>query len=499
MQNIHKRNRLQIDHISPMTSLGCNLNCEYCVIAKSIKNKSYAAELQKNTIQALSDGSFLNNIKTGLENLDQNLNGVRLLSLWGQEPTLTLKYLTPNIKDWLSTFPNISIIFFSTNAMDNILSIYDFITEIDKHITHDGEVKIQFSYDGSESTNNIRNASDTTILKNISLLITELNKLELKHITVKLVCHGVLSFELIKQFTSTEKIYNYIKEFDYVDTLLKSLITNPKVEILNTGLGLEQPFDASVDDGLNLATFLNRAAKINFDDLKENANLVKAFICNLVGYHIYRHIPELSEEKFIETIQKFLVNEEDRYRENQSLYCTANCGDLKVMYDGTLCGCQNLIFSTNQEQLKVEDSLEYEIKKSLIDHGAYPNIVTDNPQDVLKAIEKYPAGKYDSYLCTYHLIINQIINLAKIHQADADYLTNKTKLLIHAYLLSHIINCGYNNTVQSGSYFMRSTGFIRTFCNGALDIMLNTMKEIRQIEKERGGLDGDFEKVLHRK
>lgn len=47
--------------LSLITSCGCNLNCEYCWIAKS-KNAN-SINLQKNTIEALDNGEFISNCR----------------------------------------------------------------------------------------------------------------------------------------------------------------------------------------------------------------------------------------------------------------------------------------------------------------------------------------------------------------------------------------------------------------------------------------------------
>lgn len=49
-----------INSLTVLSSLGCNLNCDYCRLAAAKNEESII--LQNNTIKALQDGSFLNNI-----------------------------------------------------------------------------------------------------------------------------------------------------------------------------------------------------------------------------------------------------------------------------------------------------------------------------------------------------------------------------------------------------------------------------------------------------
>ena len=81
-----------IKGLSLLTSLGCNLNCEYCYIAKSVNANSH--NLQKATMEALSNGTYINNVKAVLEKLEQSPKAIDSISFWGQEPTLTLNLIT---------------------------------------------------------------------------------------------------------------------------------------------------------------------------------------------------------------------------------------------------------------------------------------------------------------------------------------------------------------------------------------------------------------------
>ena len=106
-----------ITGLSLMTSCGCNLKCEYCLIDKAKKyNPKAAAELQKNTIQALKDNSFCDNAKKTVIAMGGTPNDIIRIELWGQEQTLTLEHFYGNIEHWLDTFPNWSELSFSTNG-----------------------------------------------------------------------------------------------------------------------------------------------------------------------------------------------------------------------------------------------------------------------------------------------------------------------------------------------------------------------------------------------
>jgi len=125
---------LDIFNISLMLSLGCNLSCEYCRIAQSVNSSS--KKLQEENIQALKDGTYLNNVKEVLKKLSSPRSKIKCIDFWGQEPTLTLNYLTDNLEDWLKAFPNWNKTMFSTNGMAFGNKIVDFIFKLDNSIDH---------------------------------------------------------------------------------------------------------------------------------------------------------------------------------------------------------------------------------------------------------------------------------------------------------------------------------------------------------------------------
>ena len=162
-----------MDSLTLVTSAGCNLNCEYCLIAQNKNSRENNENIQLNTIKALQDGSFLKNVSEDLKYFKIPRTNIKEIGFWGQEPTLTIKYFTQNIKDWLTAFPSLYRISFSTNGMDFGEDLFEFLKGIDENTNKPFEVRIQVSYDGEYSTNNIRNANNIQIVNN---LLKMLNK-----------------------------------------------------------------------------------------------------------------------------------------------------------------------------------------------------------------------------------------------------------------------------------------------------------------------------------
>ena len=111
-------------------------------------------------MKALEDGSFLENIKNSMIKLEIPFSQITRLELWGQEPTLTLHLWTKHIEDWIDTFPNWRYLMFSTNGMEYPERIVELIKRIDAYTNNTVKLDLQISYDGEESTNELRGAND---------------------------------------------------------------------------------------------------------------------------------------------------------------------------------------------------------------------------------------------------------------------------------------------------------------------------------------------------
>ena len=149
-----------VSALALMTSLGCNLKCDYCLINKAIQyNPQHAAQLHKNTIQALKDGSFRKNVINTLTLMGETPNTINHMELWGQEQILTLDYFIDDLPGWLEDFPNWTGLFFSTNGQTGA----DKIVRLIQALENSGRgmhFSLQWSYDGSYSSKNIRHDSE---------------------------------------------------------------------------------------------------------------------------------------------------------------------------------------------------------------------------------------------------------------------------------------------------------------------------------------------------
>ena len=475
-----------IQSISLLIACQCNLNCEYCQIAKSINENTVKRNLQSKTIQALKDGTYLNNVKQTLNKLNMGYNQITQMSIWGQEPTLILDYLTEHFENWLETFDKLLDFSFSTNGMENPQSIVNFIKKIDNNVDHPFTITVQFSYDGEQATANVRKADGDIIQKNLLYFLHELNKIQFNYVKVNVHVHNVVSLNVIRENNSTEKVIEFYKQIDEWMAIVNKANTNAKVNLAPTIFSaIEAPVEATVDDGLLFADFIRRGMMLD---------------CGRNGYnpgwtllHIYDNYFEHLDELKLHTAKEILelkYIDEEKYNEifrrlSNTISCGQNYGELKIMYDGKISPCPNLIFSTNAEDIIDDGSISASIRKGITTRQ-YFNALTDSKEQVDKVVETFRILKEDSYLYIFHHVLTMMELLANVNQIDSSYKKDRNKMIEHAFFLAGAYGCSFNNQVMTASLYHKHSGLLKLFCNGAMDLIFGD-KENFVTTKQRDG------------
>ena len=473
--------------LSLMTSCGCNLNCEYCRIAQSVNAGS--ATLQHNTIKALQDGTYIKNVVDALHRCEQSPKNIESIAFWGQEPTLTLHLMAEHLDDWFNTFPSWQHCMFSTNTVDHMDRIIAFIVAAEKHAKQSlFRMDIQLSYDGEYSTEKFRGASASKIHDNLVYLFTELNKVKLDKVKIRFNFHGVLSMDLLKNLSDIESLYNHAVAAKLWGEEFQKLNTNKNISIPTRGidLGIENPYNASIDDGLRLRNFGDISRRIPLKDLYPELNKHNLGDIGPVALHdsLYGGMAEVFElfREFCDNCgipnMRELVNaisQDERLKRdlfrvlNDRVYCSNGVGELKFLWDGTLVNCQNHIYETNPEFLPVDNNdLVASVKRSLALHGYFVNPLTATDYELDKYFDLFNTCKHSSFEFIFRTTVTFMQFLVELNQIDESYY-DTDKLVAHALILATIHCCSYNNQITTGSIFARPTGFIRLFCNGHLD------------------------------
>ena len=465
-----------IEDITIVSSAGCNLNCKYCFLASTVND--YAATLQKNTIQALKDGTYLNNVKKIFLKLNLPIANVKKIDFWGQEPTLTLEHVTNNLEDWLSVFTGLNTTFFSTNGVAYSQKIVDYILKMDSLIDRPFQVGFQVSYDGSHSNENNRRVQNQTILNNIQHIINEINKVSLKHVNVRIDIHGVVSNELVYELNSYDKVKEYFLNLNKDFEPIFNSIINKNIEFFPTvSLNPQSPIKSSSEDGLIWNLFFQRAKKLYLEpEFKANPHYrltIDATLSHITAA-IQNILHVLNVHSLTEGVTKLQsMSEEELIEISKEISVQSSCGnnhhDFKILYDGTLCNCQNSLFETKKEYIKKEDTLEYYVKESFCDHDYFVNPLIDSDEKLEKSFYMFNLLKNTGFYYTYAQTISMMYYLSKVKQIDSIYAKDYEKLLEHALGICMLNQCSFNNQMFTGSMFNKDSGMLRRFLNGIMN------------------------------
>ena len=482
-----------IHSLTLISSCGCNLQCEYCLISRS--SNEYSTELQKNTIQALKDGSFLQNVKIALKNMDVPYSKIVKIELWGQEPTLTLPYLTEHLEDWFNTFPNVNFMMFSTNGMAYPERIIDFLVKLDKSVHIKTRMFIQFSYDGDTSTNEIRGANDQVIYNNLNKIITNLNSIKFNNIDIHMGIHGVISLALMKKLDTTEKILDYYNNIGKFADGLVSQVINKNVYMNSIpDLSLETPIQAGIEDGILLNNFMTKSLSIPNHYFHNYAtSIIRKTI--FIQFEYFLEMCKQCNAKSVDELVDKILQNKLTYESFLELgdgmpFCGSNTGDLHFMYDGTIITCQNYMFDQKKEYLKADNDFELIVKKSMIDKHFFINPIIDSKEDVQKFLSIFNEFRHSSFGFLIDHIMNLMFWMSKAEQINRLYIYDYKLLFKHALLIVNYNCCLYNNRLKTGSFYLRWDGFIRFMCNGFINQIEAEMNHLLKCGEE-GEDDGN--------
>lgn len=473
-----------------ISSESCNLNCEYCEIAKSA-NQYYNKEQAKLVKESYTNGVFLNNIKNIFSKLEIEPNNITQLDLWGQEPTLTLdgfNYIFPELYNLL---PNINRLMFSTNMVQYYEKILNLIDILEKEIPFNKKIllDIQVSFDGYENTLLFRKINPDIILNNLENLIRQINEKKLEKVDVHFHFNTVLTAkECEEKLNNKEAIKKYWLDLDDLTKRYNLIITNPSLRFRRyNGIGLEAPVHASQSQGKALAYFLKASKELyeeNHDPrLKGFEQLVYKLLRPLdVVYNEYDNYYD-----FLKKLTHYDIDKNFVEKISRSMYCGNGVGALKVRYDGTLVHCHNVIHHITPESLKNKQGWEYRNLEQFAKHKYYPNILTDSKEDFDKYIYQANVIQKSAYPFNYSLTVNLMRMLRDAGQLHECYNNNDELLLKHALIAVRIGTCWDGNVKYLGSGVGNWVGSIRFICNGALNYLVDYEEEFikNQIEQRK--------------
>ena len=370
---------------------------------------------------------------------------------------------------------------FSSNAAISLDPLIDFIIKLDENVKNIFTLDLQFSYDGELGTTELRKTSGDIIHSNIKNFLEKMNNISLKKVFVDIHGHNVVSQKVFTEINTIEKITNYYNEMNQWMHSLSRISKNDKVRVTPVISGaVQQPLKASIDDGLNFANFLRRSRQLG--PIEESGSVLHRpgiglrhcwdYFFQVLNNHGYSEPEDLLKEKEENPARFFEIMREL----SQGTFCGHNYTELKIMYDGTVLPCQNYMFSLKDEYIANDKSIKNNSLKAHLNKKIIYNILNSDLKDIEISFKLYKMIKENSYFYIFSHIITLMKLLALSGQIDESYLLDEKKVMTHAMFLAGLFCCEYNNNVSTGSILHKGTGFIRLYCNGALDIIFDERK-----------------------
>lgn len=474
-----------IKQINFITSEACNLNCSYCEIAKRANHQDIQKNQQK-LINSFYNGEYLRLYKNFCKDYSIDTDKIQEIEFWGQEPTLTLEAVEFEISNILNWLTNASSIFFSTNGVNNIQKIINFINTLNNYSFNNNRnlcLKLQISFDGFNETFIQRGIDPQIIINNIKFLLNNLNNIQFyNNFYVRINLHGVIDFQTIKDQIQNNTFNNYWQSITDLMLELNNLNHNEKVYLEPYSVFTPTMYNGTKEEGELFSTY----ADLCFNNFHQNQNN------NLVDYLspfflISRYIKDVRQHSITQQIidnYNFDYNSDSLFNNtiNINYACNINTTVLKMRYDGTLVYCHNAIFDLTQENLLNRNGIDKEIAQlQLLNKNCYPNYLKDSPKQIANFINMFETYKYYQFSLLYSNTLNLMYLLLQNNQIDASYQDHE-KMLRHNLYLYGIQQCFYSRKFDTGSFYNTNLGVIRIWCNGVLDKL---EKHFETVKKEK--------------
>lgn len=487
---------IYIYKLSLLAAVACNLNCEYCLVSKNSKDYNIV-DFKNSTNKALEDGTYLDNILKSLDRLKQEPNNINTIEIWGQEPTLMLSHLTPHFEDWYEAFPNLNILGFSTNGIDENLpeTIYNLVEKIEKTVDQNFTLNVQISYDGIGESK-VRGGKNDTVKNNLIKLHKMLNNLKLEHCKVSFFIHAVFSNSIIKYCNSFEKIREFFTDFDnFFKDVVKANI-NKNVQQGGLTLQYQNGDYSSIEDGLRLAETAERMERFLRVHQKEFYFYNKfpsdidfgANILGVVAHRFPKRIRNADCKNLDEYANKFINESQQTFHEKITEYCGSIGHDLKILYDGTMATCQNFMFDAynynNDGKPVYGKDIASQARRFATQQGVHIlNLLTASDEEINKALNWFrQTFTKNNIKFMLNNICNIMFMMAQCGQISHTYIDDLSKIKRHALLLAPIDCCYYNLFTETGSVYVHSISQIRYLCNGLMDKAENFINQVVQRE-----------------
>lgn len=454
--NYMKKSLDHVDGLSFHWSSDCNMACQYCFIKKDKDLMScYNSTIQ----QALEDGTFIKNVKNIMKDTAKN---IKVLELWGAEPTLNAKYFPAFIKEILDFFPNAKNVMFSTNALVGGKIIYDYffipLHEYAESHQRNLNFELQFSLDGPPEYNDKsrhEHATENSVAA-MHYLIDHFPK-NTEYLTLEMNTKTTVDTEYMEDMLQggLERYYWYYGFFDNLQWEINQKIKNqPRIVVRCLAHPtLVDPGTHTVKDGKILASWIDKLCEIDKSRFKCRHTLLFDQLLN--GLHPFFHDKNI------------IAHGPEGYS------CSGTKNEITIGYDGRLYGCnrlgKNAVYS---DEVQRKNSINYSASSFNLKGGA-------------KEWLKRTYGQYafhEDILARKHFCDALIPLMVQAGQIDKKYLTDADEQLM-LFIFTTCISChiGIDEDLTH-NVFCVPTSYLKLFGNGAIDSFLRYLR----IEKARG-------------
>ena len=431
----------------------CNLNCRYCQIDKNPLLKTIDDALE----QSFKDDYYFERIKKYFPNRGQ----LKSIETWGGEPFLRMDRIYPTLRKIIEYYPYFNNMFSSTNFSYNtwLQQFYGLMNIFGEYPERDFNYCLQLSCDGPEYINDAGRGQGVTkkCIENFNKLIETLPTTLPSNINLTIQFKPTLDIASFKLLDTKEKIIEYYQFFEN-----NFLLSIDKLNLININYQLPipnmaVPAPATSEDGKQFTQLIKNCLEIEknasqyFQLYREitpfkhsccNNQIMTAYACNGTCGTGFTNIGFLPNNMITTCNEGFT-----QLVENYKAYAAQSIKDNKtVTFDNFLAEqSRNKLCMTEEEYIKYEEQMSY--------------------------------YNCDNTCARLNNIVVEIVSLALANQIDKKYLDQK--LALQAAIEFSICNtyCIKDNYNSTGSLTLVPIGMIRLLLNGALDLLMEGLKE----------------------
>jgi len=449
---LHKKNT----NIAPVaaelfSSAWCNLDCKYCYIPKNDKIKDRHDKIIEEVKKV---DPIIDRLKKVFgENLE-------IISHWGSEPTLTIKYFNNFYKKAIAEFPKLKKISLSSNFSTNINNLSNFIKNLSQDRIFD--IYIQISLDGPYwiTDYNRRNGKTDIIISNILKLLENLNSCDFNH-NIHMNFKPTWSIDNINYMLNNDKIEDY---YIFFDNLISNMIKINKNKNVNIYPNSCNPTIVCIDnysseDGKKFFELYSKIIKIN--------------------NKFYNINPDIS---YYHNFKKFFTVLIDEFWIKQRMFtCSAGDTQLGISNDNLMHMChqsfyyeyQDLMLSDNDRILSKTDNDNVCNNRINNVYNSIPSIY-DEKNKILYSQYKNRAF-HDFANLKLQLAMSIIKEMADCGQISKCYNDdNMAKILALFCIQRH--SCPVSSLENYGSLFVYTHSYFRLFGNGIVEDFVERIK-----------------------